>query len=118
MILFRYTWAGTCPGVLVETTAVSPWTECSKGQTYYNKFATLVKLSHQLVFPHPKVGNNMVTAEEMRPVPATPMVDLREVPLTEILALGPEVIYGAIGRALPGRTAATMPTTAGFQSAI
>jgi hypothetical protein len=59
----------------------------------------------------------MVTAEELRPASLSVMVDLRDVPFTEILALGPEVIYGAIGRALPGRSANSEPAGA-FQSAL
>jgi FXSXX-COOH protein len=59
----------------------------------------------------------MVTTEELRSASPSAMVDLREVPLTEILALGSEVLYGTIGRALPGRTAGPVPVTA-FQSAI
>jgi FXSXX-COOH protein len=56
----------------------------------------------------------MVTTEELRP--ASP-VDLDEVPLTEILALGPDVLWGTIGRSLPGRTAGPVQVAA-FQSAI
>jgi FXSXX-COOH protein len=58
----------------------------------------------------------MMTEEELRPAHPSEMVDFGDVPLTEILAFGPEVIYGAIGRALPGGTADTGPVAA-FQSA-
>jgi len=37
--------------------------------------------------------------------------------LTEILALGPDVLWGTIGRSLPGRTAGPIQVAA-FQSAI
>jgi FXSXX-COOH protein len=59
----------------------------------------------------------MVTTEELRSASPPAMVDLGDVPLTEILALGPEVLYETIGRALPGRTSGPVPAAA-FQSAI
>jgi FXSXX-COOH protein len=59
----------------------------------------------------------MLTAEELRPASPSVMVDLDEVPLTEMLALGPEVIHRAIGRALPGGAAVTGPAAGAFQSA-
>jgi FXSXX-COOH protein len=53
----------------------------------------------------------------LRPAAPSALVDLGNVPLNEILALGPEVLDRAIGRALPGRTAGTTPVAA-FQSAL
>jgi hypothetical protein len=59
----------------------------------------------------------MVTSEELRPASPSATVDLDGIPLTEILALGPDVLWGTIGRSLPGRMAP--PALAGaFQSAI
>jgi FXSXX-COOH protein len=59
----------------------------------------------------------MVTTEELRPAAPSAMVDLRDVPLSEILALGSEVLNPAIERALPGRIASPV-IAAAFQSAI
>jgi FXSXX-COOH protein len=59
----------------------------------------------------------MATTEELRPAAPSALVDLRDVPLSEILALGSEVLNGTIERALPGRIAGTVPVAA-FQSAI
>ncbi|HUN30874.1 MAG TPA: FxSxx-COOH cyclophane-containing RiPP peptide [Trebonia sp.] len=59
----------------------------------------------------------MVTSEELRPIAPAAMVDLGDVPLSEILALGPEVLDMTIGRAVPGRSAGTAPVAA-FQSAL
>jgi FXSXX-COOH protein len=59
----------------------------------------------------------MVTIEELRPASSSATVDLDGIPLSEILALGPDVLWGTIGRSLPGRTAGPVQVAA-FQSAI
>lgn len=60
----------------------------------------------------------MVTSiEELRPVSSSATVDLDGIPLTEILALGSDVLWGEIGRAMPGRAVITAQVAA-FQSAI
>ena len=56
-----------------------------------------------------------MTADTLPPPCAA--VDLDGIPLDEILALGPDVLWGTIGRSLPGRTAGPVQVAA-FQSAI
>ena len=59
----------------------------------------------------------MVTIDELPPASLSATADLDDIPLTEILALGPEVLWETIGRSLPGRTAPPAQSGA-FQSAI
>ena len=59
----------------------------------------------------------MVTTEELRPAPASAMVDESGIPLTEIAALGPAVLWRTIERALPGISPEPAPVAA-FQSSI
>ena len=60
----------------------------------------------------------MVPTEELRSaaVPSS-IVDLRDVPLAEMSALGLDVLGSAIGRSLPGGSANLAPMAA-FQSSI
>ncbi|HTR92945.1 MAG TPA: hypothetical protein VMI73_14530 [Trebonia sp.] len=59
----------------------------------------------------------MVTTEELRPASTSAMVDESGIPLTEIAALGPEVLWRTIERALPGLSPESAPAAA-FQSSI
>lgn len=58
----------------------------------------------------------MIT-EELLPAPASAMGDESGIPLTEIAALGPAVLWKTIERALPGLSAEPAPVGA-FQSSI
>lgn len=60
----------------------------------------------------------MVPTEELRSaaVPSS-IADLRDIPLTELSALGLDVLGSKIGRTLPGGSAYLAPSAA-FQSSI
>jgi len=59
----------------------------------------------------------MVPTEKLRsPLPSA-IIDLRDVPLAEMQALGSDVLGRAIGRVLPGSSAPSAPVAA-FQSSI
>jgi FXSXX-COOH protein len=58
------------------------------------------------------------TARVVRMATAPSVIaDLRDVPLSEILALGPDILGQAIGRVLPARSETPVPVAA-FQSSI
>jgi FXSXX-COOH protein len=59
----------------------------------------------------------MVSTEELRSSPPSAIVDLRDIPLAEMQALGSDVLGRAIGRVLPAPSAAPVPVAA-FQSSI
>jgi FXSXX-COOH protein len=59
----------------------------------------------------------MVPTEELRASFPSAMVDLRDVPLAEMSALGSDILGGAIGRVLPEPSASPVPVAA-FQSSI
>lgn len=59
----------------------------------------------------------MIPAEELRPSHASAMADLRDIPLSELPALGMDVLGAAIGRVLPDPVAGTVRAGA-FQSSI
>lgn len=59
----------------------------------------------------------MVPTEELRPTYASAIVDLRDVPLAEMPALGLDLLGRTIGRVLPDPATNPVPVAA-FQSSI
>jgi hypothetical protein len=59
----------------------------------------------------------MVTIDELPSASPSATADFDDIPLTEILALGPDVLWETIGRSLPGRMGPPAQSGA-FQSAI
>jgi FXSXX-COOH protein len=59
----------------------------------------------------------MVLTEELRPPYASAVADLRDIPLAEMSALGPDVLGRTIGRVLPDPSMNPVPVAA-FQSSI
>jgi FXSXX-COOH protein len=59
----------------------------------------------------------MILTEELRPAVSSDMADLRDIPLSELPALGADTLGRMIGRVLPVSSAPPM-LTAAFQSAL
>lgn len=59
----------------------------------------------------------MIATEDLRPAYSSAVADRSDVPLSEMLALGTDVLWGTIGRVLPDPSAGAVPVAA-FQSSI